>query len=228
MSENSWHQPNSRPPCWPPDAHMVSQLMWNSRGFKPSIISLCVAHLVIYWRQTQHPVVRVERRPTTCPVARLAGCWVLRSHGAHRARWNKSRRRGRLRSACSTKARGKERTFPAPTLASFEPPLSLRQADIAEQTSSSVVMARFTKHIQKKLSTESSITSIDSFHVQDTYGTCCWEGRKKAGARVQKTSRGAGVDIHVVLFCSSFVVPMWSIFIYDYASTIPTHRPQTF
>lgn len=87
--------------------------------------SLCTAHAVT---SRQHPVVPAERRPTTCPVAtvgqykprvRLAGCWVLQPHGTHRAQRNKSRQRGRLYSPFSTKARGKERTFPAPT-----PPLT--------------------------------------------------------------------------------------------------------
>lgn len=60
------------------------------------------------------------------PEIRLAGCWVLQPHSARRAQGNKSRRRGRLYSPCSTKARGKEKNISWPLhprwLASFPPP----------------------------------------------------------------------------------------------------------
>ncbi len=115
---------------------MVSQLMWTSCGLMSSISSPAQPHMPCDHRTPTLSPADVKAAPggpcgkeaSTCPVAtvgqykprtRLAGCWVLQPHRAHRAPRNKSRQRGRLYSPCSTKARGKERTFPAPT-----PPLT--------------------------------------------------------------------------------------------------------
>lgn len=89
----------------------------------------------------QPPVVPTERRALhlPCPVVtagqyetrtRLAGCWALQSHRAQR---NKSRQRGRLHTP--PKPREKKAHFlplPPRWLASFPPPLSLQQTNIAE------------------------------------------------------------------------------------------------
>lgn len=110
--------------------------MWTSCGLMSSISSPAhsTCHVII-----AHPLLSPAdvkaapggpcgKKASTCPVAtvgqykprtRLAGRWVLQPHRAHRALRNKSWQRGRLYSPCSTKARGKERTFPAPT-----PPLT--------------------------------------------------------------------------------------------------------
>lgn len=84
-------------------------------------------------QEAQHlpcPVVTVGKYK---PRTRLAGCWPLQPHRDHRAQRNKSRQRGRLYSSQKPGEKKEHFLLLHPRwLASFPPPPSLQQTNIAE------------------------------------------------------------------------------------------------
>lgn len=172
-------------------AHLLTpHAMWSSH-----------THFCLPLTSRQHPVVPAERRPApalwplwdnTNPglVWQAAGCFSRTEH-TERRETKAGNVGGFTLPAPQKPGEKKEHFLPLHPrwLASFPPPPSLQQTNIAEdeQTHGSVVMMtrlsslkkrfRIQKTLQKNLRAHSCTNineHIDSLHIQDTYSACCW------------------------------------------------------